>query len=75
MRDAAEPGGRHEGYGQRPASDGLYAVWGNYLRLLSRKGRRGTEKSLYLEAISEVGGADTAAWLRNAVATPRWRAD
>ena len=52
-------------------SDGLYAVWGNYLRLLSRKGAVAGE-SLYLEAVSEVGGADTAAWLRNAVATPRW---
>ena len=54
--------------------DGLYAVWGNYRRLLSRKGAVAGE-ALYLEAISEVGGADTAAWLRNAVATPRWRAD
>ena len=40
-------------------SDGLYAVWGNYLRLLSRKGAVAGE-SLYLEAVSEVGGADTA---------------
>ena len=53
-------------------SDGLYAVWGNYLRFFLQ-GSRGAEETLYLEAISEVGGADTAAWLRTAVATPRWR--
>lgn len=54
--------------------DGLYAVWGNYLGRLSRKDAVNGE-ALYLEAISAVGGADTAAWLRNAVATPRWRVD
>jgi hypothetical protein len=54
--------------------DGLYAVWGDYLGRLSRKDAVHGE-TLYLEAISAVGGADTAAWLRNAVATPGWRAD
>jgi hypothetical protein len=54
--------------------DGLYAVWGDYLGRLARKNAVHGE-TLYLEAISAVGGADTAAWLRNAVATPGWRAD
>jgi hypothetical protein len=49
--------------------DGLYAVWSDYLRRLSRKDAVHGE-TLYLEAVSAVGGADTAAWLRNAVATP-----
>lgn len=55
-------------------SDGLYAVWNEYLRRLSRKDAV-SGAALYLEAISQVGGADTAAWLRNAVATPGWRPD
>jgi hypothetical protein len=55
-------------------NDGIYAVWSDYLRRLERKGAVHGE-ALYLEAISEVGGADTAAWVRNAIATPGWRPD
>ena len=50
-------------------NDGVYAVWGDYLKRLSRKGAVHGE-ALYLEAVSKVGGADTAAWLRDAIATP-----
>ena len=71
--DAAEPGGRRQG------TNGDRQRWSLCClgRLPQAPVPQGScdGEALYLEAISEVGGADTAAWLRNAVATPRWRAD
>jgi hypothetical protein len=47
--------------------DGLYAVWRNYLRRGSNKGSV-VSTAAYLEAVSEVGDADIAEWVRKAVA-------
>lgn len=47
--------------------DGLYAVWRSYLRRGSSKGSV-VSTAAYLEAVSEVGGADIAEWVRKAVA-------
>jgi hypothetical protein len=49
--------------------DGLYAVWRNYLRRDSNKGSLVSEAA-YLEAVSAVGDADIAEWVRKAVADP-----
>lgn len=46
--------------------DGLYAVWGNYLRRAS-KNERVTSTAAYLEAVAEVGDAEIAEWVRKAV--------
>jgi hypothetical protein len=50
-------------------NDGLYAVWRDYLRRASRN-ERVVSTAAYLEAVSEVGGADIAEWVRKAVADP-----
>jgi hypothetical protein len=48
--------------------DGIYAVWRHYLRRASNGSVVST--AAYLEAVSEVGGADIAEWARKAVADP-----
>lgn len=47
--------------------DGLYAVWSNYLRRAA-KNEKVASTAAYLEAVSEVGDADIAEWVRKAVA-------
>jgi hypothetical protein len=47
--------------------DGVYAVWRNYLARPSSKGSVVSSAS-YLEAVSAVGDADSAEWVRKAVA-------
>ena len=47
--------------------DGVYAVWSNYLRLGSNKGGV-VSTAAYLEAVSDVGDAEIAEWVRKAVA-------
>ena len=47
--------------------DGIYAVWRNYLRRPSNKGSV-VSRAAYLEAVSDVGGADIAQWVEKAVA-------
>lgn len=47
--------------------DGLYAVWRNYLRRASSSGSV-VSRAAYLEAVSDVGGADIAEWVQKAVA-------
>lgn len=49
--------------------DGLYAVWRDYLRRVSDRGSV-TSEAAYLEAVSDVGGADIAEWVRKAVTDP-----
>jgi hypothetical protein len=49
--------------------DGLYAVWRNYLRRPSNK-RSLMSEAAYLEAVTAVGGADIAEWVRKAVTDP-----
>jgi len=47
--------------------DGLYAVWRNYLQR-ARKKESVVSTAAYLEAVSDVGDADIAAWVQKAVA-------
>jgi hypothetical protein len=47
--------------------DGLYAVWRNYLRRPSNSGSV-VSTAAYLEAVSDVGGADIAQWVQKAIA-------
>ena len=47
--------------------DGLYAVWRNYLKRASNKASV-VSTAAYLEAVSDVGGADIAEWVQKAVA-------
>lgn len=47
--------------------DGLYAVWRNYLRRAA-KNEKVVSTAGYLEAVSDVGDADIAEWVRKAVA-------
>jgi hypothetical protein len=46
--------------------DGLYAVWRNYRRRASNSGSV-VSRAAYLEAVSDVGGADLAEWIQKAV--------
>jgi predicted metalloprotease with PDZ domain len=47
--------------------DGLYAVWRSYLKRASKNGSV-VSTAAYLAAVSDVGDADIAAWVRKAVA-------